>query len=100
MRAARLTEQGIMVNPEALRGHPVDAAISMFVSLLDKKTKYYSVRYKGKRAIHLVIDPPNGEMRVQCGLPTEGKATIWNFKDKKVTCKKCINHRHSKETGR
>ena len=96
MRIAKLTEQGIMVNPDALRGDPVAAAIGMIASLLDRKTKYYSVQFKGKRAIHLVIDPPNGDMTVRCGLPAEGKATFWKPKNKKVTCKKCL----SKEEGR
>ncbi len=90
MRVARLTEQGIMVNPDKLHElGPVSGAIAMFADLLDSEPRYYSVRYKGKRVIHLCIDPQHGDMYIKCGLLTEGEATIWDYKNKKISCKKC-----------
>lgn len=63
----------------------------MFASLLDSEPKYYSVQFKGKRSIHFATDPQHGDTYIECGLPTEGEATIWDFKDKGLTCKKCKN---------
>ena len=91
MRVARLTKQGIMVDTNQLHElGPVGGAIAMIADLLDSEPRYYSVRYKGRRVIHLAIDSQHGgDLYVQCGLPTEGEAKIWNRKDKKITCTKC-----------
>ena len=90
MRVARLTNKGIMVGPDKLHElGPVGGTLAMISDLLDSEPRYYSVQYKEKRVIHLCIDPQHGEMYIQCGLPTEGGATIWNGEDKKITCKKC-----------
>lgn len=90
MRVARLTERGIMVDPSQLHKlGPVDGAIAMIADLLDSEPNYYSVQYKGELAIHLAIDPQQGDIHIQCELPAEGEAKIWEYKDKKITCNKC-----------
>lgn len=91
MRIARLSQEGIMVNNEALHKlGPVGGAIKMVADLLDNTTKYYSVRYEGKRSIHLAIEEPHKNIKVLCGLPAEGNARLWELRDKKVTCLKCL----------
>lgn len=90
-RIAKLTEKGIMIDTEQLHQlGPVNGAIASIASLFDNETKYYSVQYDGCKPVHLVIEPPNDDMYVYCGLPAEGEATMWDYKHKKITCKKCI----------
>ena len=90
MRIARLTSKGIMVDTQQLhRAGPVEGAMAMFKSMMGE-IEYRAVQYDNCAPVHLVVDPPNDDISVLCGLPTEGNATMWEWKDKKITCKNCI----------
>lgn len=96
-RIAKLTHQGIMVNAEKMyKLGPVNGAIATILNCFDNSEKLYAVQYDGCKPVHLVIDPPNDDMYVYCGLPAEGEATMWKLDHKKITCKKCMKAMQSK----
>ena len=93
MRVARLSEKGIMVDTEKLHElGPVNGALAMVAGLLDMETKEYAMNFEieNENLIHHFVEPANDEPYLLCGEKPEGDCTIWNLKDKKITCKKCI----------
>jgi len=90
MKIAHLTKNGITVDMDELqRLGPVESALKMFNDLTSNKIECYSVKYKGKKSVHIVIDSKY-ELEVLCGLPAEGEAVMWKIEDKIPTCKECI----------
>ena len=90
-RPAKLTPQGIMVDTDQLHElGPVAGAIAMVASLCDNRVQFSSVRYDGRKIVHLVVEPTDGDLYVKCGLPAEGHATLWYDGGKRVNCKRCL----------
>ena len=90
MKIAHLTQKGIMVDSDELQKlGPVESAVKIWKDLTSNEIECYSVKYKGKESVHIVLESSHG-MEVLCGLPAEGEATMWDVKDQKPTCKECI----------
>ena len=96
-RLAKMTPKGIMVDTDQLHKlGPVNGAIAMIASLFNDDTVLSSVRYDGKEIVHLVIDKPNENCYVKCGLPAYGHATMWHDNGKRVNCKSCLRGKNVK----